>query len=344
MHSALDGRSAEGARAWLLAGSRLDLTVTVTGQCNFRCTYCYEDFSHGAIEPWVLQALIRLLDERSADLEELVLRFFGGEPLLEIRSIYALASAAARLANSSGFQYSGAVTTNASLLSVDVAKQLSDVGVRAYQISLDGPAPQHDVSRVLRSGRGTFDRIWGNLRALSVSDLPLEIDIRCHVSHESADAWIEFAPQLKELAEDGRFQLAIEPIGRLGGPGDNALRIAEEEELRRVRDAFDVATAEDSEFRGACYAAVPTAWVITPGGLLSRCTVIGDERNAVGQLTPEGKMIVDTDRLQPWLQGWEENADPALLVCPLKGLRPAQKPSVFIGIDSLTTRLNAQAR
>ena len=70
-------------QAWLWAGNRLELTLFVTERCNFRCTYCYEDFSKGRMRPDVVAAVQTLIRTRASDgLKELHLSFFGGEPLL----------------------------------------------------------------------------------------------------------------------------------------------------------------------------------------------------------------------------------------------------------------------
>src|SRR5688500_5141317 len=120
--------SHDTGRHWLVAGSRLDLTVTVTGRCNFRCTYCYEDFSHGRMTPEVVNGIKQLLRRRATGLEELVLRFFGGEPLLELDLALDIAAHARRLSLSHGFELRGAVTTNGWLLTPRTAHRLCDVG------------------------------------------------------------------------------------------------------------------------------------------------------------------------------------------------------------------------
>src|SRR5215211_2329775 len=60
----------------------LHLIVLPTEQCNFRCTYCYEDFSIGRMSSEVIQGVKRLIDRRLPSLKSLSVSWFGGEPLL----------------------------------------------------------------------------------------------------------------------------------------------------------------------------------------------------------------------------------------------------------------------
>src|SRR5437667_8064005 len=79
--------------------SELNVTVLTTLQCNFACDYCFQgdhgDYNERAdkmslatarrVGDWIERELDRVRPER------LVLTFFGGEPLLNLPAMYALA-------------------------------------------------------------------------------------------------------------------------------------------------------------------------------------------------------------------------------------------------------------
>ena len=44
----------------------LHLIVLPTEACNFRCTYCFEDFKLKRMEPWVVLGLERWLTSRAS--------------------------------------------------------------------------------------------------------------------------------------------------------------------------------------------------------------------------------------------------------------------------------------
>ena len=61
----------------------LELTLLPTEKCNFRCTYCYEDFLIGKMKPWIRSGVKSLIEKRvDMGLRNLNLSWFGGEPLL----------------------------------------------------------------------------------------------------------------------------------------------------------------------------------------------------------------------------------------------------------------------
>src|SRR5262245_26459110 len=64
--------------------TELHLILLPTEACNFRCVYCYESFAYGRMEPWVVQGVKNLLSNRVANLDQLKISWFGGEPLLAL--------------------------------------------------------------------------------------------------------------------------------------------------------------------------------------------------------------------------------------------------------------------
>ncbi|MEU3555803.1 radical SAM protein [Streptomyces fragilis] len=151
----------------------LHLIVLPTEQCNFRCTYCYEDFSIGRMRPEIVQGVKNLLSRRMAELEQLNISWFGGEPLLARTIVEDISSCAVEaVAEAPQVQYSADVTTNGYHLDLATAETWEQLGIRSYQISLDGPEALHDTTRRRANGQGSFQRIWGNLLALRRSRLP----------------------------------------------------------------------------------------------------------------------------------------------------------------------------
>ena len=76
--SSFDEQLAASVRA-----DRLQLILLPTEQCNFRCTYCYEDFAIGRMTPEVVSGVKNLIDRRADGLSHLQLSWFGGEPTLD---------------------------------------------------------------------------------------------------------------------------------------------------------------------------------------------------------------------------------------------------------------------
>jgi sulfatase maturation enzyme AslB (radical SAM superfamily) len=75
-----------------------------------------------------------------------------------------------------------------------MARALFDLGVRRYQVTLDGPSAFHDQTRVRRDGGGSFDRIWSNLIDIRDSDLAVGIWLRVHVTAANLSAMADSSP------------------------------------------------------------------------------------------------------------------------------------------------------
>ena len=162
----------------------LHLILLPTERCNFRCTYCYEDFSIGRMRPETVLAVKRLIDRRLDDLHSLCLSWFGGEPMLAHGIVEDISEHITRAIaeRSNRLHYVGDMTTNGYLLDISNVERLAFLGVRHFQISLDGPEAWHDRTRRRADGKGSFHKIWHNLLAIRDGAAPVDILLRVHLN------------------------------------------------------------------------------------------------------------------------------------------------------------------
>lgn len=317
----------EADLAKLCTNRVMELHVLPTEKCNFRCVYCYETFEKGRMPQPIRTGLKKLIDRRSAALDVLSIAWFGGEPLVASDIVLDISGHAKQAIEVHGGQFLGSMTTNGWFLDSAMLARLNAVGVRTFQITLDGPKELHNQTRIQGSGQGTFDRIWANLCAARDSDLDFSIMIRLHIRPSNTDTLLAWMPELKSaLLSDPRFSLLVKPVEHLGGPNDAAIDVFADDAARHAAVArFYDGLAEKSAYRTdilgkACYACRPNAWVIRSDGRLARCTVaLESGRNTVGQLTPQGALEIDHDKLRPWFKGLSD-LDEAVIGCPAQHL------------------------
>jgi uncharacterized protein len=314
--------------ASLVSDRSLHLILMPTEKCNFRCTYCYEDFADGRMPDAVITGVKAMLDRRAPELDDLYLNWFGGEPLVAKDIILHISAHASSLARACPtLRYRAGATTNAYLLDRSTLSALAAVGVLDYQISLDGPREIHDRSRVRADGTGTYDRIWTNLLHIRDSTEPVSIVLRVHFDAATVAHMDPLLEDIRrEFLNDQRFSVFFKPIERLGGPNDGALlKLPPAEEhaaierlnQRLYRDSF-IRPPEEKAY--VCYASRPNSLVIRAKGGVGKCTVaLYDSRNRIGTLRPDGTLALNTERLKPWLRGLV-TLDPQILECPLQGL------------------------
>lgn len=144
----------------LEGGALQTLVITLTTGCNLACTYCYRDDLSSPQRATVMDAAsghraIDLLFAESAATPQVGITFFGGEPLtcyslLRELTLYAEAQGA-RLGKRVRFS----MTTNARLLTDEMADFLNDHAF-GITVSMDGNEAQHDRHRRMLSGKGSY--------------------------------------------------------------------------------------------------------------------------------------------------------------------------------------------
>ncbi|HEX8922358.1 MAG TPA: radical SAM protein [Pyrinomonadaceae bacterium] len=313
--------------AQLVNNRAFELIIFPTEKCNFRCTYCYEDFAIGKMKRETINSVKELMKRRVDELDELYLSWFGGEPLLAKDVITELSSYAAELAREhTALSYRGGMTTNGYFLDPPTFSALAKVGLLDYQISLDGPREVHNRTRVKAGGGESFDTIWKNLIAIRATDVPAQITLRVHFS---ADTLSKIEPLIEEIKReffaDSRFKVYFKSIVRLGGDNDHNIQLLSFEEeqsaLKSLKEKLyggDFLPSKEESY--VCYASRPNSLVIRADGRIGKCTVaLNDSRNVIGMLRPDGTLALDQKRIQPWLRGLR-SMESDILACPLVGL------------------------
>ena len=195
------------------------MALQVTQQCNFRCSYCIysvSDFEfqreHSAKRMPMETALaaVDFFADRCSNQEEPTIGFYGGEPLLEFPLIKRVTEYAEEKLYAKDLKFT--ITTNASLLTLDIAHFLAEHKFMVT-ISLDGAPEVHDRSRRFASdGKGSFGVIRRNLERLReqcpefkyVFNTVIDPRYPCDSLHElfSQDAFFGRARMASTLIDD----------------------------------------------------------------------------------------------------------------------------------------------
>lgn len=294
-----------------------------TEQCNFRCTYCYEDFELGKMPDWLINASKTLIKNKIKSLDKLTLSWFGGEPLLAKSIIIEIAEYAIQLGKKYNCKISGDLTTNGSLLSIKTLERLVALKQNFFQISIDGDKIFHDQTRLTRNGTGSFDKIWHRLIEASKTDLDFKIMLRVHITDFNQNSVLNFCEKYeRELANDSRFKLYFKAIENLGG--DNIEKISKLISKRSARqfselltDRYKKSVKRNENGHYICYASKANSLIIRANGELNKCTVaLSDERNRLGKINSDGTLSINNHKYSSWLKGFT-TLDSWQMGCPL---------------------------
>ncbi len=158
--------------------SRLNITLMMTMNCNFKCIYCFENdvrkYDFGSLEPeFVINWIINML--KKYKMKQLDLCFHGGEPLLEYEKIIFIAKQLKKYCIQNNLNYLFTIVSNGFLLTNNRSKNLREAGISIIQITLDGHKDAHDKRRFLKNGVGTFENIIKNI--VDATDLKIYINV-----------------------------------------------------------------------------------------------------------------------------------------------------------------------
>ena len=294
----------------------LEMILLASEDCNFRCKYCYEDFARGTKLPEVREGVKNLTRSRSKKLNRLFVTWFGGEPLYGWEAIEDLAPFFVQIADEHNVPFGSNMTTNGYLMTPDVQDKLLEWRIRDFQITLDGLPEHHNHSRVGRDGSPTFDRILANLQALARRPEKFRVQLRVNFDQVNAGGLPEFIDLLSQsFAGDPRFHLTPRAVGKWGGSNDENLSVCGADEVKRLtqdilaqakRQGLHFETLRDTAKIGSyvCYAARPYNYLIGATGKVMKCTIVLDKQdyNVVGNLSPDGTLELDADRMALWTE------------------------------------------
>jgi uncharacterized protein len=302
-----------------------NLILLPTEACNFRCTYCYETFEHKKMSSRVVNGIKALIDRRAAGLDELDIGWFGGEPMLAFDIVTDICRHAIDVAKSSGFEFWSSMTTNGYFLDPKSFRTCLDNRIVSFQISLDGGPDDHNASRKLASGAGTFDRIWSNLVAMKQVEADFAVPLRLHYTFENFVSVGAFARKIADtFGADPRFHCYFRNISRLGSANDGSITLMSESEMKDIESHLwsvsglpRPAEPDPHEAGYVCYAAKGHSLVVRSTGRLAKCTVaLTQDYNDIGSIKENGDIHVDQERFRRWItpvldQEWD------IATCPM---------------------------
>lgn len=149
-----------------------DLTLNIVNNCNLRCRYCWNmGGSYGRpslnnkMDSRISYKALDLLVKESAGFRDLVVDFYGGEPLLNFDVIRNTIEYCGKIQREKKINFRFLLATNGTLLDKEAGEFLIENGVD-IAVSIDGPQKIHDLQRPFPGRRGSFDAIMKNINSL----------------------------------------------------------------------------------------------------------------------------------------------------------------------------------
>lgn len=171
----------------------------LTYNCNFTCPYCYEKEIEAS--PTISKTMVDKVFIDNPNIRAIGL--FGGEPLLInnrdiIEYIISKAPNAEYIIVTNGYNL------------IEYIDLLKAIKVSVVQVTIDGSKESHDLTRCLRNGKPTYDKIIDGIKACV--DNKIQVKIRMNVSSENLSNCLEEKKRIEYTEWGKQVQFELQPL------------------------------------------------------------------------------------------------------------------------------------
>ncbi len=188
------------------------LCLHIAHDCNLACNYCFAGKGEyqGEKELMSLEVGKKALDfliANSGKRRNLEVDFFGGEPLMNwdvVKQLVAYGREQEKI-HDKNFRFT--LTTNGLLIDDEVI-EFANKEMDNVVLSIDGRKCVNDMMRPTRNGKGSYDIIMPKFKKFAESRNQDKYYVRGTFTHNNLD----FAEDVKHLADEGFEQISMEPV------------------------------------------------------------------------------------------------------------------------------------
>lgn len=176
----------------------LYVTLKMTTDCNFRCSYCYQNHEKVYMTNDDMNLFKKFIENKiDSGIKNIHVGYFGGEPLLNLNLILDFE----KFMKEKNVRFQSSMTTNGYLLTQEVIDKLKETKLNTFQITLDGTAEVHDGLRFFKDKSPTFETIVSNLIKIKESmGERVKLIIRYNLNKKNLN---EFSNLIDELTKRG---------------------------------------------------------------------------------------------------------------------------------------------
>lgn len=286
------------------ADNNYKIYINPTLECNFACWYCYEEHPRGFMSEEVINRLkkhaVYIVEEERA--QSFSLGWFGGEPLLYFNEVvYPLSKYIKNVCEKNHIPFLFSITTNASKINEDMAKRMAEIGLKRFQITIDGDRGRHDKIRH-DHGKPSFDLIMNNINLLCENIDDVYIILRLNYDNQTLKE-CDLLSVFENIPEKNRKHIAVD-FQRVWQTSTSELnrndkRVELYEECCRLGyQQYGVSNAFAIGISHKCYADRFWYGEVNYDGKVFRCTARGyTDEYVMGELLENGVIKWDEKKI-----------------------------------------------
>lgn len=289
-------------------GTELYIFLYVTNQCNFRCVYCPQEHESKAFSDEIWDSLYKFTEKKLAlkKFKKVTFSFFGGEPLLESKSIIEFLIKISKLKDKyPEVDFNHLMTTNGYLLTPEIYDKLVSLDVKRYQITVDGMADAHDVARPRADGSGTWDKIMENISYIDRKYDNVYVTLRSNLSTQNEESLTRFFEWFDKTYFNSKFVYFVYGVSKFSSKVDDRYIVDYfkqkyngfiENVMLKHKRFFDARVTPFRLLSQACKCANPEFYTINAIGGVTKCEQAIDEfNNSIGYLDKSGEIVYTKD-------------------------------------------------
>lgn len=302
--------------------SILSLTILLTSDCNFRCTYCFEGLDKPQIylSDEVKDGIFNFVNTTlcsDLSIRGVAVTLFGGEPLMHFEQSYDFLHRLKELCAELNRGFKTDLVTNGSLINQNRLEMLKELNCSSIQITLDGIPEVHNIRRVGQNGASTFDSVIAGIKKVCAYPHLKNPVIRINVDRTNVETTFELLEYLfsehlnccyidfgivrdaNQILSCSDVCFADEELGDVLSP------------LWRKLVELEFPTSFTPSRRPLyCGLCSNLAYTIDANGDVFKCwEMVGDEKYRVGRLTKDGRIVNLSNHFFEWMNRSIENID-----------------------------------
>lgn len=192
------------------------LTVCPSMRCNYQCKYCFQGSHKNGVDMQgeVLQDTIQYIKneiDRNKNLHHLHLKWFGGEPLLNMNAIRKISDFVIPYCKNYNIKYTSNIITNGYLFTKEISKELKALCVDRVQIAIDGF--ENDYIAIRKAPKNAYKQVLQN-----IEDSVIPVTIRLNTTRNNKEDIIKLAKELLEYSsvKENKLFIAINRVKDYG--------------------------------------------------------------------------------------------------------------------------------
>jgi uncharacterized protein len=182
------------------------IIINPTMNCNFKCWYCYEThLRNSKMKKPEINKIMKLIDNtlKKPEIRYFSIGWFGGEPLLYFNQVVLpiLEHVHSFIDHhEKEIIFQSDFTSNGLLINEKLLIDCARLGVKSFQITLDGHRQRHNQVRFISKDIGSYDRIITNIKSCLRHNI--RVNCRINLSKETLnDDLIQIIQDFSDLSE-----------------------------------------------------------------------------------------------------------------------------------------------